>query len=333
MASNVTVLGAGNWGTTMALALARAGHKVALWEFDEAQAERVSDTRVNERFLPGFRIPESILVTSDLSRAIRNSQIYLLAVPMQKSRSVLRAIGRLPRETRVVSLMKGIERESLNRVSEICAAELAGFHTDQYAAISGPTIAPEVASGMPTSAVVASVSQDTAKCIQHQFSTRELRLYTSDDVVGVELGGALKNIVALAAGMCDGMQLGHNAKGALLTRGIAEITRLGVAMGGVRHTFAGLSGIGDMITTCFSPHSRNRTVGEQIGTGNKPADVLGRMVMVAEGVWTSRAALDLATRKGIDMPITATVCGVLEQGKDPHVAVGELMVRSLKAED
>jgi glycerol-3-phosphate dehydrogenase (NAD(P)+) len=317
----------------MALALDRIGHRVSLWEFDEAQAERVAATRQNERFLPGYVIPQSVFITSDLQAALTDPQICLLAIPMQTSRSVLRNVRALPRDTVVVSLMKGIERETLSRVSEICTAELENFAIERYAAVSGPTIAPEVAAGLPTSAVVASSWPETGGFVQREFSTRELRLYTSDDVVGVELAGALKNVIALAAGMCDGMGLGYNAKGALLTRGIAEITRLGVALGGVRQTFAGLSGMGDLITTCFSPHSRNRTVGERIGRGATLSDVLRNMVMVAEGVWTARAALDLAQKFGVEMPITAAVCGVLEQGKDPRAAVGELMRRNLKAED
>jgi glycerol-3-phosphate dehydrogenase (NAD(P)+) len=329
----IAVLGAGNWGTTVALLLNRAGHNVALWEFDRAQADLVAATRRNEKFLPGYSLPESIRVTDDLDAALSGVEICLLSVPAQTCRAVLKSIGSFPSNAIVVSLMKGIERDSLQRVSEICNRELKDFDPAQYAVISGPTIAPEVAAGLPTSAVVASTSHATASCVQKEFSNRELRLYTSDDVVGVELAGALKNVVALAAGMCDGMGLGANTKGALLTRGLAEITRLGVAMGGNRQTFSGLSGIGDLITTCSAPQSRNRTVGERIGRGESPAQVLGSMVMVAEGVWTARAARDLAHRHGAEMPITESVCRVLEDGKDPRQAVTELMVRNLKAED
>lgn len=317
----------------MALLLNRIGHRVAVWEFDKAQADLLIATRRNERFLPGYIIPEGIRITSDLRAALADCDICLLTVPTQTCRSVLRNVRKLPKDTMVVSLMKGIERESLARVSEICADELNEFDQKRFAAISGPTIAPEIASGLPTSAVVASCSRGTSEAIQHEFSSRELRLYTTEDVVGVELAGALKNVIALAAGMCDGMGLGFNAKGALLTRGIAEITRLGVAKGGLRPTFAGLSGMGDLVTTCFSPQSRNRTVGERIGRGEPSKDVLSKMVMVAEGVWTAQAALDLARKHNVEMPITAAVCSVLEQGKDPRAAVGELMARNLKAED
>jgi glycerol-3-phosphate dehydrogenase (NAD(P)+) len=317
----------------MALMLQRAGHRVAIWEFDETQADLLAATRRNERFLPGYVIPANIQIGSDLNAALADCEICLLAVPTQTCCSVLRNARTLPKDAIIVSLMKGIERETLSRISEICATEIKDFGKERFAALSGPTIAPEVAAGLPTSAVVASSSNETSGLIQREFSTREFRLYTTEDVVGVELAGALKNVIALAAGMCDGMNLGANAKGALLTRGVAEITRLGVAHGGLRPTFAGLSGMGDLITTCFSPHSRNRTVGERIGRGGTPADVLNSMVMVAEGVWTAQAALDLARKCNVEMPITAAVCSVLEQGKDPRAAVGELMLRNLKAED
>ncbi|HEY3294243.1 MAG TPA: NAD(P)H-dependent glycerol-3-phosphate dehydrogenase [bacterium] len=330
---NITVLGAGNWGTTMALVLHRKGHQITLWEFDPQQAELLARTHRNDKFLPGFSLPEDMHATSDVQAAIRDAQMILLAVPAQTCRAVLHGVGKLNGGIPLISLMKGVERDTLNRISEICAQELAGFDPGCYAVISGPTIAPEVASGMPTSAVVASLTQQTAQQVQHEFSTRELRLYTSDDVVGVELAGALKNVIALAAGICDGLDLGFNAKGTLLTRGLTEITRLGTAMGGNRHTFGGLSGMGDLVTTCTSPQSRNHTVGERIGKGETLDHILSDMVMVAEGVWTARAANDLAHRYGVEMPITAAVCDILDHGKDPRLAVGELMQRSLKAED
>jgi glycerol-3-phosphate dehydrogenase (NAD(P)+) len=329
----IAVLGAGNWGTTMALLLHRTGHQVALWEFDRAQADFVSRTRENAKFLPGQRIPDPIRVTSVLNEAMEGVQIALLAVPTQVSRSVLSAIGGLPSGGIIVSLMKGIERETLDRVSMICLQEIEGFDLSRFAVISGPTIAPEVASGLPTSAVVASSSAETARFIQKHFSSAGLRLYTSDDVIGVELAGALKNVIALAAGICDGLQLGYNIKGALLTRGLREISRLGTMLGGNRQTFSGLSGLGDLVTTCTSPSSRNHYVGEHIGRGEAVADVLKNMVMVAEGVWTARAAKELAARHGVEMPITEAVCRVLDDGKDPRTVLGELMLRNLKAED
>jgi glycerol-3-phosphate dehydrogenase (NAD(P)+) len=330
---NISVLGAGNWGTTMALVLHRRGHRVTLWEFDPVQAELVSRTHRNDKFLPGFPLPEHMPVTSDLHAAIHKSEIILLATPAQTCRSVLHGIGQWKPGIPLVSLVKGVERGTLNRISEICAQELPAFDPQMFAVISGPTIAPEVASGLPTSAVVASLSNETALLVQTEFTSGQLRLYTSDDVIGVELAGALKNVIALAAGICDGMKLGYNAKGTLLTRGLAEILRLGTALGGNRQTFRGLSGMGDLITTCTSPQSRNHTVGERIGKGETLVQILKDMVMVAEGVWTARAANDLARRHDIEMPITQAVCDILDSGKDPRLALGELMQRSLKAED
>lgn len=330
---NITVLGAGNWGTTMALVLHRKGHRLTLWEFDPQQAKLVAHTRVNQKFLPGYPLPKDLSITSDLLESLNDTKIVLLAVPAQTCRAVLHRVGELRKDVPLVSLVKGIERETMNRVSDICAQELKPFDPARYAVVSGPTIAPEVASGMPTSAVVASLSPETAARVQQEFSTPELRLYTSDDVTGVELAGALKNVIALAAGICDGMGLGYNAKGTLLTRGLAEIIRLGIAMGAARRTFNGLSGMGDLVTTCTSPQSRNHTVGERIGKGEKLELILHDMVMVAEGVWTARAAYDLARKFGVDMPITKAVCEVLDHGKDPRLALGELMQRSLKAED
>jgi glycerol-3-phosphate dehydrogenase (NAD(P)+) len=329
----ISVLGAGNWGTTVALSLAKAGHQITVWEFDSVQAELVERTRENQKFLPGYPLPPQIRVTSNLESARQDSQICLIAVPAQVCRNVLMQIGKLHSGEKIVSLMKGIERESLFRISEICSQELRDFDESCYAAISGPTIAPEVASGLPTTAVVASSSHETAKLIQNQFSSRELRLYTTEDVIGVELAGALKNVIALAAGISDGMELGYNTKGALLTRGLAEMSRLGTALGGNRQTFSGLSGMGDLVTTCTSPHSRNRYVGEQIGRGESLEAILAKMVMVAEGVWTARAANELAKRHGIEMPITEAVCRVIDERKDPRTALIELMIRNLKAED
>jgi glycerol-3-phosphate dehydrogenase (NAD(P)+) len=329
----ISILGAGNWGTTMALLLHKAGHAVVLWEYDGAQAKRVQHERVNERFLPDHRIPEEVAITSDLQAALSGTEMLLLAVPVQSCRGVLRAIGILPQSVLVASLQKGLEQSTEKRISQICADELREFAVNNYAVISGPTIAREVADGKPTSAVVASVSDSTAERIQREFSNSTLRLYRSADVTGVELAGALKNVIALAAGMCDGMRFGFNTKGALITRGLAEIGRLGIMLGGQRQTFSGLSGLGDLVTTCTSPQSRNHTVGERIGRGESPKAVLASMVMVAEGVWTARAARSLAQKHGLDMPITEVVCRILDEEVSPLQAVPQLMLRSLKAED
>lgn len=329
---NVSILGAGNWGTTFGLLAYRAGHRVTLWEYDEQQARRVAETRINEKYLPGQVLPDDLQVTPDL-RDAAVADVLVLAVPAQTCRPVLKRLGSVGDDTVLLSLVKGIEQLTLSSVSEMCAQELPNFRTGRYAVLSGPTIAPEVAAGLPTSAVVASTDEATAAGMQCAFSTSSFRVYTSDDVVGVELAGALKNVIALAAGMCDGMKLGHNTKGALLTRGLAELVRVGEALGGKRQTFAGLSGIGDLVTTCTSPVSRNRTVGERIGQGERLENVLSGMVMVAEGVTTARAVRDLARRHGVSVPITDAVCNVLFDGKSPKVALSELMQRTLKAED
>jgi glycerol-3-phosphate dehydrogenase (NAD(P)+) len=327
------ILGAGNWGTTLAVNFARLGHQINLWEFDAHQAELVRQTRRNEKFLPGVDLPDGVHISSSLPEALNGSRIVFLSIPTQTSRSVLRQIRSLPSDSIIVSLMKGIEQETRARVSQICREELAGFNDEQYAMLSGPTIAGEVALGLPTSAVIASTYEATAQAIQHEFSSSVLRLYRSDDVVGVEVAGAVKNVIALASGMCSGMQLGFNTMGALLTRGLSEISRLGEAMGGHRVTFSGLSGMGDLITTCNSPASRNRTVGERVGRGETLNEILNTMVMVAEGVWTARAVRDLAAEKNIEMPITDAVCRILFENQAPDKAVKDLMERRLKAED
>jgi glycerol-3-phosphate dehydrogenase (NAD(P)+) len=328
----VGILGAGNWGTTFALLAHRAGHDVVLWEYDAEQAARVAASRENVKFLPGYRIPESILVTTDVT-LIRDVDVMVLAVPAQTCRQVLHGLGSVRPGTILLSLVKGIEQKSLDCMSRICKQELSPFDPEVFAVLSGPTIAPEVASGLPTSATVASTNAVAAKEVQAAFSAPHFRLYSSDDVVGVEFAGALKNVIALAAGMCDGMKLGFNAKGALVTRGLTELIRLGETLGGKRQTFTGLSGLGDLVTTCSSPQSRNRVVGERIGRGETLDQVLAGMVMVAEGVWTARAARDLAQKHQVSVPITDAVCDVLFEQKSPREALSELMQRALKAED
>jgi glycerol-3-phosphate dehydrogenase (NAD(P)+) len=329
----VSILGAGNWGTTLALMFQAKSHVITLWEYDTEQAEAIARSRRNEKFLPGYVIPNAIRVTANLTRALDDAEVVILAIPAQTCRSVVRLIGSISSDGIIVSVIKGLEQGTGKRISDICGEELRDFETRQYCVLSGPTIATEIAAGLPSSAVVASDCHVSAEIIQREFSSATLRLYSSDDVTGVEMAGALKNVIALAAGICDGMKLGFNSKGALLTRGLAEIARLGETMGGKRQTFSGLSGIGDLITTCTSPHSRNRTVGERIGSGEKLKDVLGSMVMVAEGVWTARAASELAAKTGIEIPIIDAVCKILFEETPPHVALGQLMARDLKVED
>jgi glycerol-3-phosphate dehydrogenase (NAD(P)+) len=329
----LAILGAGNWGTTFALLAHQAGHQVSLWEFDAEQANHVTTSRENARSLPGYEIPRDVVITNSLPNVLSDADAILLAVPAQSCRSVVQSCRPFLGSAIIVSLIKGIEQQSLNRISEIASNELTDLRTKQFAVLSGPTIAFEVAAGLPTSAVVASSSLETAEVIQKTFTTPNFRLYTSDDVTGVELAGALKNVIALAAGICDGMKLGFNTKGTLITRGLVELSRLGEALGGKRATFAGLSGMGDLVTTCTSPQSRNRTVGERIGRGDKLDDILASMVMVAEGVWTARAAQELARRCDVSVPITDAVCDVLFNKKSPRDAVSDLMVRTLKAEN
>ncbi|MFH1010815.1 MAG: NAD(P)H-dependent glycerol-3-phosphate dehydrogenase [bacterium] len=330
----IACLGAGNWGTTLAILLTEKGFTVSLWEYRRELAEEMNRTRENRLYLPGVRLPESVIITHELGEALADADVILLTVPCQVVRAVCRQIAECrPRARYLVSGVKGIESASLQRVSEIVSDELPAFAAERYAILSGPSLAPEVVRRLPTSVVVASTSLETAQRMQEIFSTSYFRVYASEDVVGVELAGALKNIIALAAGICDGLGLGMNTKGALITRGLAEIARLGEALGGRRSTFAGLSGMGDLITTCASPLSRNRRVGEALARGRKLDQILQEMVMVAEGVPTTQAGRELAHRHGIPMPITEAVYGVLFEGKEPHQAVEELMVRKLKVED
>ena len=331
---HIGVLGAGAWGTTLALHLHSLGHRVALWEFRPDAAITLRRDRENVEFLPGVPLPDSLEISSDLAEVCQGKDIWLMVVPSHVVRSVVEKMKALPlHQTVVVSATKGIENNTLLRVTEIFRDCCPHWSADRIAAFSGPSLSREVCLQVPTSVVVASEHLPTAQQVQHAFFSPYLRVYASQDVVGVELGGALKNVIALAAGICDGLGYGNNTKGALLTRGLVEITRLGIALGGKRETFAGLSGMGDLITTCNSPFSRNRTVGEQIGKGRKLQDILGEMVMVAEGVLTSKSAYDLSKRHHIPMPITEEVNYVLFRGKDPRRAVEDLMMRELKVED
>jgi len=330
----VACLGAGNWGTTLAILLTEKGFAVSLWEYRRELAEETRRTRENRVYLPGVRLPDSIAITHELPEVLADAELILLTVPCQVVPDVCRQMSEYRlRAQYLVSGVKGIEISSLQRVSEIVSDKLPFLAQERYAVLSGPSLAPEVARRLPTSVVVASASLETAQRMQQIFSMNYFRVYASEDVVGVELAGALKNIIALAAGICDGLKLGMNTKGALITRGLAEIARLGEALGGKRTTFAGLSGMGDLITTCASPLSRNRRVGEALARGRKLEQILQEMVMVAEGVPTTQAGRELAHLHNIPMPITEAVYGVLFEGKEPHQAVEELMVRKLKVED
>lgn len=334
MSARIGVIGAGGWGTALSLLLHRNGHDVDLWEFFPEYAERMAALRRNPDFLPGVEIPEGLRITSDLGSAVRDKDVLVFAVPSHVLRRVAVqvsgfGIGRYL----VVSAVKGIENETLLRMSEVLREAWAGLlQPDRIVALSGPSHAEEVSRGIPTAVVAASASEVSGRAVQDLFRGPSFRLYTSSDVTGVELGGALKNVIAIAAGISDGVGFGDNTKAALMTRGIAEISRLGEAMGAAPGTFSGLSGTGDLIVTCSSRHSRNRLVGEQIGSGRSLDEVLSGMKMVAEGVRTARSAMDLSRKHRVEMPITAEVVEILFNGKDPRRAVAELMTREPKKE-
>jgi glycerol-3-phosphate dehydrogenase (NAD(P)+) len=326
----VTIVGDGGWGTAVALLLAKKGTAVALWAHDPAYAEHLDRTRTNPRYLPGHEIPRSVEISSDLGALLPRTELLVSAVPTQLLRSVWGAHARrLPPGLPIVSLSKGVERGTLLRPTQILA-EVTGARP--LAVLSGPNIAWEIAKGWPAAAVVASADARLAERVQERLSSATFRLYTHPDPVGVELGGALKNVIAIAAGICDGMGLGQNAKAALVTRGLIEMSRLGEALGGDRRTFFGLSGLGDLMTTCYSPTSRNRTFGERVGRGERPDDVARSMAQIAEGVETVGPVRDLARRHGISAPIAEEVGRILHEGKDPGAAVGSLMTRGPRDE-
>lgn len=331
--ARAAVLGAGSWGTTLGLVLHDNGHEVMLWEIDGDQVEAVARDGENRKFLPGIPIPNDLTITGLLEDAVRGRDVVVFAVPSHAVRAVARsAVAGLSEKCLVVNVAKGIENETLARMSEILSEELDRPGAHLTASLVGPSHAEEVSRRLPTTIVAAALEESTAVAVRDLFMTDYLRVYTNTDLVGVELGVSLKNVIAIAAGICDGLGYGDNTKGALITRGLAEMARLGVEMGGNPATFAGLSGMGDLITTCVSRHSRNRHVGEQIASGKTLQQVLDSMVMVAEGVRTTKSAVALAERHGIEMPITEQMYRVLFEGKSPREAIGELMVREPKPE-
>ena len=323
---HVAILGAGGWGTSLGSVLARAGQKVTLWGRPPEFIKEFKRTRENSTFLPGIQIPESVEITSDPPDA----DVYVVAIPTPYIRDTLGKMkDSLDASKPFVSLAKGIERGTFRRPTEIITEALGA---KQVAVLSGPSHAEEVARGMPTTLVLAAERESLAEELRPVFQGETLRVYTGDDPRGVEIAGALKNVIAIAAGISDGLGLGDNAKAALLSRGIVEMSRLGEALGAKRRTFYGLSGIGDLITTCVSRHGRNLAVGRAVGEGGKPDDILSKTGMVAEGVWTSRAALDLARKHSVETPIIDEVCRVLFENKAPRDAVRDLMVRMPKSE-
>jgi glycerol-3-phosphate dehydrogenase (NAD(P)+) len=324
--SRIAILGAGAWGTALALSLARrGGHELCLWSHSAALAEQLADAGENLPYLPGFTLPVNIQVTSDLPRTIFEADILLCVTPSQHLRGIITHIAPLlTRNQIILSATKGIEESTFLRMSQV----VASVADNPFAVISGPSFAQEVAAGMPTAVVAASNSPQIAQIIQRDFTSSALRVYTNEDVPGVELGGSLKNVIALAAGVANGLSLGYNSSAALITRGIAEMTRLAIACGGRRQTLAGLSGVGDLILTCTGSLSRNRAVGIELGRGRQLPDIIaGLNGKVAEGVGSTAAALGLAARYAVEMPITEQMDAILHHNKSPKEAIRELMSR------
>jgi glycerol-3-phosphate dehydrogenase (NAD(P)+) len=331
--SHVAVIGAGAWGTALAKLLAEKDGRVHLWSWQPDHAARVERERENTDFFPGFILPDAARVTSDLGEALTGADLIVLAVPSHAFReTLLRAQLYLPANAPLVSATKGIENDSLMLMGEIIADVLGSDGAARSAFLSGPTFAKEVASGIPTNVVVAARRHELAVRVQRRFATERLRVYSSEDPIGVEVGGALKNVIAIAAGACDGLGFGHNTRAALITRGLAELTRLAVAKGGNPRTLAGLAGMGDLVLTCTGDLSRNRTVGYELGRGRALSDVLAGLGHVAEGVLTAKSAYHLARRLDVELPICFETYHVLFEGKTPTQAVHDILTRPLKGE-
>lgn len=329
----ISVLGAGGWGTTLAIVLYLNGHHVTLWEYRKDYAKALHKTRYNKTYLPGVLIPEPIKVTHSLHEAIENKHMIIIAVPTQFIRGVMEQVRKINYgDATFVSVSKGVEKGSLFTVTQIIKDELEGLDESNIGVLSGPSHAEEVSRKIPTAVVAASSDPNTTDQIQAAFMTSYFRVYSSDDVLGVELGGALKNVMAIGAGMVEGAGFGDNTKALIMTRGIAEISRLGVALGAKKETFSGLSGMGDLVVTCMSKHSRNRFVGEQIGKGLSLEQVMKNMKMVAEGVETCRGVVALAEEADVETPIVDAVFRVLYENHDPVKATYELLTRDIEME-
>jgi glycerol-3-phosphate dehydrogenase (NAD(P)+) len=327
----ISVIGDGGWGTTLAIHLSKKGHEVVLWSAFKTYAASLYRSRINKKFLPGIKIPKNIQITSSIKDALENSEIIVLAVPSCYIRKVLLKIKKTDYKKRLfLSVSKGIEEKTHKRVSEIIYDVLGKIN---LSILSGPNIAYEVARGYPATCVIASKNIQNAKMLQKVFTNDKLRVYTSNDLCGVELGGSLKNIIAIAAGISDGLGFGMNAKAAIVTRGLVEMARFGVALGAKKETFNGLSGMGDLVTTCMSTHSRNHFVGQKIGEGKTLKYILKHMDMVAEGVKTTKSVYELNKKYKINLPITTEIYKVLYKNKIPLKAVSDLMLREKKMED
>ncbi|NTV92674.1 MAG: NAD(P)H-dependent glycerol-3-phosphate dehydrogenase [Chlorobiaceae bacterium] len=329
----IAVTGAGSWGTTLAVLLANKGHEVVLWAHRPEFAAALESDRENIRYLKGIRFPENLHVVSSLRDAVISSEMIVTAVPSQALRETVAMFGDCSLAGKIiVNVSKGIELKSGKRMSEVLLEVLPSLHASQVATLSGPSHAEEVSKGQPTTVVVSSVSIETAEIVQEVFHTGMFRVYVNTDIVGVELAGAVKNIIAIAAGITEGVGFGDNAKAAIITRGLAEMSRLCIRLGADPHTVSGLSGIGDLVVTCLSRHSRNRYVGEQIGAGRSLDDIISQMNMVAEGVLTSKAVFELSLSVGVDMPITRAVYEMLFEHKPVQEAILDLMNREPKKE-
>ncbi len=329
----IAVLGGGSWGTTLANLLGRNGHEVSLWVMEEELVEEIKQRRENTWFLPGIRLHPNIgLVSSSLEEVVRGRRYILIVVPAQFVRDVLgKIVSFLEPSPVVICASKGIEVSSLKTMSEVVGEVLSSI-SPTYAVLSGPSFAKEVSRGYPTAVALGCASVEVGKRVQRLFACESFRVYTNPDFRGVELGGAIKNVIAIGAGICDGLGFGHDARAALITRGLAEMARLGEALGARKQTFMGLSGLGDLVLTCTGDLSRNRQVGLKIGKGMKLSEILEDMKMVAEGVKTCEALYRLGEKKNIEMPITYQVYSILYRGKEPRDAVEELMLRELKSE-
>jgi len=326
----LAIVGGGSWGTALAIVLAPRSESVSLWVYEADLAARMAHSRVNDIFLPGFELPANVHVVSELPAALASADTILGVMPSHHARGIYTAmLPHMTPSTILVSATKGLEQGSLLRMSEVIGQVI---RTPRIAVLSGPTFAREVAAGNPTAVAVASTTPEVARCVQEAFSGPTFRLYTNADPIGVEVGAALKNVIAIGAGICEGLGLGHNPTAALITRGLAEITRLTIAMGGLAKTLVGLAGLGDLVLTCNGELSRNRYVGKELGRGRPLGEILGSMRMVAEGVETCASAVALGEKFGVDLPIVQQMHAVLNAGKSPREAVRELMERSLKGE-
>ena len=327
---NIGVIGAGSWGTALATVVADKGNRVRIWDIDEKHLRKMEENRENTDYLPGVPLGDNIEIAYAIQKALEDADVVLFSAPAQHFRSALAsALEFIPENALVINVAKGIEQKTLARMSEIAAEHL---DLNRYVVLSGPSYAEEVGRKLPTTVAAASYNLAAAEQIQDLFMTDRFRVYTTEDVVGVELGGALKNIIALGAGVSDGMGFGDNAKAALMTRGLTEITRLGLKLGAKPETFAGLTGTGDLIVTCTSMHSRNRRCGIMIGEGMSPAEATEKVGMVVEGMFTTEAAYELAKREGVEMPITEAIYRAIKGEITAADAVGILMGRSKKHE-